>query len=36
MSKREKMINVDYDIDVNKINMVLSLYVFDILKAQEK
>jgi hypothetical protein len=36
MSKRAKMINVDYGIDVKKINMVLSLYVFEILKAQEK
>jgi hypothetical protein len=36
MSKRDKNINVDYGIDVKKINMVLSLYVFEILKYQEK
>ena len=36
MSKRGKMINVDYGIDVKKINMVLSLYVFEILKYEEK
>jgi hypothetical protein len=40
MSKKDNMIN-DWTwyyvgIDVKKINMVLSLYVFEILKAQEK